>query len=135
VLTGRVRLPGVVPGNGYYVIIKGPKHIAERFCLDKQEVYCPAGKTLTLKINNIFDFTGWPLRPGDISGATAGVQDGKIDSVDWSFLVQALISDDEEKRERANLNYDLDADNKQIIAGNDIRLFVETMQTKYDDDY
>ncbi|MBL7078532.1 hypothetical protein ISS42_02655, partial [Candidatus Shapirobacteria bacterium] len=134
ILTGEVDLLGIVPGAGYYFIIKGPKHVAERFCLAGQDVHCPAEQTLTLRMENVFDFSGWPLRPGDITGEE-GVQDGKIDSLDWSFLADALISDDEAVRKQANLNYDLLPDGGQIIAGDDIRLFVKTMGTRYDDDY
>jgi len=134
ILTGEVELLGVTPGSGYYIIIKGPKHMAERFCLEDQATYCPAGSTLTLGMDNVFDFSGWSLRPGDITGSEE-IQDGKIDSLDWSFLVEALISDDEEVREQANLNYSLQPDGSQVLAGDDIRLFVKTMGTKYDDDY
>ena len=133
-LTGKVALVGVKPGPGYYFIIKGPKHIAERFCLEDQDVYCPAEQTLTLGMNNNFDFSGWALRPGDITGE-GGLQDGKVDTLDWTFLVKALISDDENIRERANLNFNVLADGSQVIAGDDLRLFVNTLGTKYDDDY
>ncbi len=134
VLTGEVDLLGIDPGPGYYFIIKGPKHIAERLCVQRQDRYCPAGTTLTLGMDNVFDFSGWPLRAGDIAGEN-GTQDGKIDSLDWNYLVTALVLDDDTKRHKANLNFNLQPDGSEIVAGDDVRLFVKTMGTKYDDDY
>lgn len=134
ILTGRVDLTGVPPGEGYYFIIKGPKHLAQKFCLDGQKERCRSHQRLTIREGkNQFDFSGYPLEPGDIPDEN-GQQDGVVDAQDFDRLKRALISRDESLRERANLDFNRNQEGKNIINGRDISLFLNTLRHRYDDE-
>ena len=129
---GQVHLiaQGVVPGGNYAIIVKGPKHLARKFCVNNPEARCSAGGQLTLRQGtNSFDFSNLPLLAGDIPNAN-GQQDGVVDSQDFSLLIASLQANAAaDLRHRADLNFD------GINNGADIQLFLNTMSKKYDDDF
>jgi hypothetical protein len=133
ILSGSLELTDVLTGGGYQIIIKGPKHLAEKFCADGQQGRCQWGQSITLTKTNDFDFSGFPLEPGDIPDAN-GIQDGVVDGRDFEALKSALNSSDEALRERVNLDFDINDDGEAIISGRDISVFLETMGRRYDDD-
>jgi len=133
VLSGSLVLTDVSVGGGYQIIIKGPKHLAEKFCADGQQSRCQWGQSIVLTKTNNFDFTGLALEPGDIPNAN-GVQDGVVDGTDFVALVSALNSSDQALRNRVNLDFDTNSDGNAIISGRDISVFLETMGRRYDDD-
>jgi len=134
VLSANINLEGVVLGGGYSFIVKGPKHLAERYCVDGQKSRCLSGQSLALKEANQFDFTGWPMEAGDIPDEN-GVQDGMIEVKDFSSLKRALLSQDESLRKRANLDFNEGSTGKSIINGRDISLYLSTMGHRFDEDY
>ncbi len=133
VLSGSLSLVGVPTGGGYQIIIKGPKHLADKFCSDGQQGRCQWGQSITINQTNDFDFTGLALEAGDIPD-TNGVQDGVVDAKDFSALKSALNSSDAVLRDRVNLDFDQSDDGGAIIGGRDISLFLSTMSQRYDDD-
>jgi len=133
VLSGTVVLTGVSSGDGYFLYVKGPKHLAEKFCINSQTTRCRFGQSLTLALTNTFDFSGFALEPGDIPNA-AGVQDGLVDGNDFGVLKQSLLSTDESLRARANLDFDKGSTGNNLITGRDVVLFLDTLRQRYDDD-
>jgi len=127
VLSGRVVLTGVPAGDGYTIFIKGPKHLARKFCVNDQKQRCFGEGELSLQEGvNDFDFTGMPLLAGDIPDED-GKQDGVVDVKDFSLLRRALTSDDEELRERCDLDYN------GTVSGRDVVLFLQTLAERYDE--
>jgi len=129
VLAGRFTLTDALPGPGYVLVIKGPKHLGTKFCQDGQDKRCLPGQSLTLATGeNNFDFSAYPLPPGDITGKD-GKQDGVVDVEDFDVVRAGLdASSDAAVKEKGDLNFD------GLNNGNDPILFLKTMAEKYDDD-
>lgn len=122
VAQGRVELVGVTPGNKYAVIIKGPRHLARRFCRDQQEERCLLGQeNLTLRAGeNQFDWTALPLEPGDVN------LDHRVDSLDFSRVRAALGQRGDEIAEDLNFN--------KVVNSQDLTLLLLTLGNKYEDE-
>ncbi len=120
--TGGLTLIGITPGDNYSALIKGPVHLARRFCWDNQTDYCRLDEgSLTLSSGeNGFDWTGLRLKPGDIN------RDGKVNAADYTLLKAALG-----KRGR-NVSEDLNRNG--IVNTQDIVFFLETLSTRYGDE-
>jgi len=118
---GSVELVGVQPGEGYAILIKGPVHLAKRFCKDDQKEHCWLGEeeiSLASGENN-FDWTDINLEPGDID------KNGVVNSADFTLLKEALkLEGDVEE----DINFN------GIVNGQDITFFLNTLSTKYEDD-
>jgi len=135
VLSGEVALTNITPGSGYSIIIKGPKHLATRFCQNEQESRCLGEGNITLAAGeNTFDFTGIPLLAGDIPDDN-NLQNGIVDMRDFGRLKGAIVATDEDLRSRCNLDFDKDDEGKDIISGRDITLYLDTLSQRYDEDY
>jgi len=132
VLSGEIFLEGVTWGREYYLNIKGPKHLSERFCVNNQAKHCRAEQMIVINQENSFDFSHWPLLPGDIPDKN-GLQNGVVDARDFSVLKRALISNDIKLLRRANLDFNQNSQGREIVNGRDISLFLNTMSIKYDD--
>jgi hypothetical protein len=119
--TGSLELVGVEPGDNYAVLIKGPVHLARRFCEDEQVEHCWLGEEgITLNAGeNEFDWTALNLEPGDID------QNGVVNSADFTTLKQALMVEGEIE-EDINFN--------GIVNSQDVVFFLETLSTKYEDE-
>ncbi len=108
--TYRVNLPlaGFSPRQDLAVFVRGQKHIQVKYGKDGQNAfYNQTGGELDVVADKVFDFTAYPLLPGDITGPTRGVQDGKIDGRDWVF-----VNEEVQKRGRGeawDVKADLDA--------------------------
>ncbi len=119
--TGSIDLTGVEPGSGYAVLVKGPVHLAKRFCKDDQREHCWLGEEeITLDSGeNSFDWTEINLEPGDID------KNGVVNSADFTLLKEALkLEGDVEE----DINFN------GIVNGQDITFFLNTLSTKYEDD-
>jgi len=135
VLSGEVALTNIAPGSGYSIIIKGPKHLATRFCQNEQEDRCLGEGSIALVAGeNTFDFTGMPLLAGDIPDDN-NLQNGIVDIDDFGRLKRAIVATDEDLRNRCNLDFDKDSDGKDVISGRDITLYLNTLSQRYDEDY
>lgn len=119
--TGSLTLVGVEPGDNYAVLIKGPVHLARRFCFDGQTDHCWLGEEDISLVSgeNVYDWTGLELEPGDIDG------NGVINSLDFSLLKQALGAEGEVK-EDINFN--------RVVDVQDVAFFLRTLSEKYGDE-
>jgi len=134
VLQGQVVLNGVPAGKNYAIFIKGPKHLATKFCYLYQKKHCSGLGELSLAAGgNDFNLSNLPLLAGDIPDKN-GVQDEVVDAADFNRLKRALISLDPSLRKRANLNFNTNSIGQDIVNGADIALFLETLSVRYDDD-
>jgi len=133
ILTGKLVASKVPVGSGYRMSIKGPKHLAMRFCEDDQSAYCfgPGNLTLNTGENNYFDFSFLPLLAGDITGqGSFGVQDGVADMTDMVLIKSALEAGSSESViNTADLNYD------GGVSGADMQMFLKTLSERYDDSF
>lgn len=126
---GQVTFTNITPGNGYKVLVKGPKHIQKKICDMKPDeaesgfYRCSEGKiTLTSGENN-FDFSGIRLPVGDLPD-----QDGVIDAYDISFLRNSLNKKDDEILAIGDLNLD------GIVDTQDYALLLASLTVKYDEE-
>jgi len=91
VFEGYVELEGFAFKDNVAVFLKGPRDLQWKYGNNNQNsFYDKAGgelKGLTNQADEmVFDFSEFPLIPGDVTGLTAGVQDGKIDGLDYAFI-------------------------------------------------
>jgi len=109
---GTVNLPAqVTPGQKYYLLIKGPKHIQKKICdNDPSETTggsyrCQANHAITLSAGqNDLDFSKVYLLAGDLP--VSGAQDGVVDSLDTSYIRNNLGKTDATTVSIADLNLD-----------------------------
>jgi hypothetical protein len=109
---GTVNLPAqVTPGQNYYLLIKGPKHIQKKICdKDPSETTggsyrCQGGRTITFSPGqNNLDFSKIYLLAGDLP--INGTQDGVVDSLDTSYIRNNLSKTDPTVVSIADLNLD-----------------------------
>ena len=119
------------------IFIKGPKHLQNKYGVNNQTAYYnQAGGAITLTSNAattvVQDFTGYPLMPGDLTGATSGVQDGMVDGRDWSYL--KVVAD--RRDVVGNGQYLLtDLDGNCQVAGMDTSFFILTLKDKLEQLY
>ncbi len=120
--TGSLELVGVTPGSGYTILIKGPVHLARRFCEDEQVDRCWLGQgNLTITSGeNVFDWTALALEPGDIN------RDGIVDATDYTKLKAALGQSGEAVQEDLNRN--------GTVTGQDVVFFLETLSKRYEEE-
>lgn len=130
VYSGSVALAGVAPGN-YQIYIKGPKHLAKKFCRDNQEDRCTSNETLALIVGeNTFDFSKTILEGGDLPNPNdGGKQDGVVNSVDFGLVNNRLGSTAAEDLAIADL------DLNGIVNVTDRILLRITLETRYEEDY
>lgn len=132
VAKGTMVLTGFDDFSDLAVFLKGPKHLQMKYAIQNQSVaYDKAGGELDLtsdsSTSTVYDFTAYPMIPGDVSGATDGVQDGWIDGIDFAYVkARALTHDTVEEGEY--LLSDLDG-NCQVNS-NDINVLKISLQTK-----
>lgn len=137
VYSGSVNLSGQeVGGKCKFFIIKGPKHLARKFCENNQKVRCtsPASgevpKSITLAATNTLDFSQLALEGGDLPNPNdGGKQDGVVNSVDFGLMNNRLGSTAEEDLAIADL------DLNGIVNVTDRILLRNTLETRYEEDY
>jgi hypothetical protein len=120
--TGSVELEGVTPGSGYSILIKGPVHLARRYCQNNQQEHCWLGEgNLTISSGqNSFDWTGLELEPGDIN------RDGVVDVTDFTDLKAAIGKSGTDIPEDLNRN--------GTVTGQDIVFFLDTLSRRYEEE-
>jgi hypothetical protein len=116
-------------GSGYYMTVKGEKHVQKKFCKDVgQTNLCQSGESITIPTDNTdlqFDFVDWPLDPGDLY-----VQNGIVDMSDFQKVINLLSKACSELTDTDKLTADLDYNG--CVEGNDVVLMRKTMETQYD---
>jgi hypothetical protein len=125
--------------NGYYLLIKGPKHLATRYCSSvNQNRPCSLPQ---IKISGLclgfgcysgiyeFDFTGYPLPAGDLPLTQTGGQDGVVNSIDAVALTNCFETPtDAACIAKADLNFD------DIITSADTIIMNNSIYTRWEDD-
>jgi hypothetical protein len=109
---GTVNLPAqVTPGQKYYLLIKGPKHIQKKICDNTPSettdgsYRCQGERTITFSSGqNNLDFSKIYLLAGDLP--VNGAQDGVVDSLDTSYIRNNLGKIDPTIVSIADLNLD-----------------------------
>lgn len=132
VFEGSLPLVGFSHLDNVAVFIKGPKHLQMKYAVQNQnKAYDQAGGQLVLtkdqSTSTVYDFSGYPMIPGDVVGANTEVQDGWINGVDFAS-VKAKALTHESVADGAYLKADLDA-NCQVNS-NDVNVLKISLQTK-----
>lgn len=92
VYEGSLPLVGFDKLTNVAAFIKGPKHLQRKYAVQNQtKLYDKAGGELTLtksaSTSPKYDFTGFPMLPGDIVGDTVtSAPNGEINGVDFAYL-------------------------------------------------
>lgn len=131
VYTGSVVLTGVPVSGGYSIFIKGPKHLAKKFCTNGQTSRCSGQGGLTLVAGaNTFDFSKMALEAGDLPNPnSSGAQDGVCNSVDYSLAKNRLGSSSSTDLAIADVNLD------GVVNTIDSTLIRNTLEVKYEEDF
>lgn len=116
--------PTQVPsGSTYKILVKGPKHLAKRFCsadASGSSYFCPEnGGTISLAPGlTAFDFSTVLLAPGDLP--LDGQQDGIVDSSDLTFIRQNLPNKQADQLRVGDLNFDgiIDTQDFSLVVNN-----------------
>lgn len=121
----------LIPGSGFTIYVKGPKHLQKRICdikpseTNQGKYSCSKGTISIDKSGNLFDLTGIFLLVGDIPP-----QDGIINASDLGTIKGLLGKIDPVSREKADVNMD------GIVDSQDWSLALSTLLiTNTDDEY
>lgn len=119
----------VLPGSGYTILIKGPKHIQKKICDQKpQETYpgsyhCGDGKIeLKQGVNNL-DFSGIYQLVGDLPD-----QDGIVNAYDVSLIRNCLNQTTSDCLKLADLNLD------GVVNAQDYSLVIAALSVRTDEE-
>ncbi|MBI1863009.1 hypothetical protein HYS00_02735 [Candidatus Microgenomates bacterium] len=116
------------PGN-YYILVKGPRHIQKKICVSQPTetkpgtYHCSAGQIALKAGTNTLDFSQIALLVGDLP-----MQDGVVDSYDFSYIRQTLGSTNASELAVGDLNRD------GIIDTQDVSLILQALAVKYDEE-
>jgi hypothetical protein len=116
--------PTKVPrGNTYKLLVKGPKHLAKRFCTadaSGTDYFCAenAGAISLTPGLKTFDFSTVPMAPGDLP--LDGQQDGVVDSSDLTYIRQNLGQKEAGLLKIGDLNLDgiIDTQDFSLVINN-----------------
>ena len=87
IFSGKLELSGFTKTSGIAIFVKGPQHLQVKYGKNNQTgYYNQAGGELALSDDVIYDFSNYPLIPGDVSSPTAGVLDGVINGIDFAYI-------------------------------------------------
>ena len=131
---GTVNLPAqVTPGQKYYLLIKGPKHIQKKICDNTPSettdgsYRCQGERTITFSSGqNNLDFSKIYLLGGDLP--VNGLQNGVVDSLDTSYIRNNLGKTDSDVISVADINLD------GIIDAQDWSTVIYALSVKTDEE-
>ena len=91
VFIGSLKLTGFTRLNNLAVFIRGPKHLQVKYGKNNQTgSYNQAGGEIMVTesevLSPLYDFSGYPLMPGDVVGTYSEQQDDMINGVDFSYI-------------------------------------------------
>jgi len=132
VFSGSLTLTGFSQTSGVAAFVKGPKHLQMKYGKNNQtEAYSQAGGEITLTADAdtspVYNFSGYPLLPGDVVDASLDTQDGVINGVDYAFI-RAKSFVHETIASGGYLKGDLDG-NCQVNS-NDVNIYKISLQDK-----
>ena len=125
VWTGAVNFDSIPVGTGYYILVKGGKHIQRKICdlspveTDTKSYHCSEGKLNLAEGENNFDLTGILQFAGDLNLETG--QDGGVNAADFSYISKAINSKtpiDAATIERGDINFDGSIDSQDFSLMN-----------------
>jgi hypothetical protein len=123
----------LAPGSGYSIIIKIEKHVSTKYCKPTgQTTICQPYESLTIPnpsvplIPNIFDFTQFPLIPGDLY-----IQDGKADIADFNKIKTRMTVPCDQLTDNDKIIADLDYNG--CVNSLDAYWMRNTLETRYDE--
>ncbi len=99
----------VLPGDGYTIFVKGPKHVQKKICQSTPQeavgaegtYHCLSGQSLSIDLASAFDFSHITLLAGDLPQ-----QDGVVNSYDTSLVRNNLGKTDAEVLRLTDVNLD-----------------------------
>lgn len=129
---GSLILEGFDKTTNVAVFIKGPKHLQMKYAVNKQGGrYNKAGGELTLtkfvETSPVYDFTAYPILPGDIKGENSDNPDGVVNGYDWTE-VKKSVKVLETVEEGSYLKADLDGSCQ--VNSNDLYILRLTLEEK-----
>jgi len=129
---GRLPLTGFNHFENVAAFIKGPKHLQMKYAVQNQSApYDKAGGQLTLTkdatTSPLYNFSAYPIIPGDVKGPNSENPDGWIDGVDFAYVKGRSLTH-ETVAESGYLKADLDG-NCQVNS-NDVNVLKISLQTK-----
>ncbi|PJA51245.1 hypothetical protein CO168_00800 [Candidatus Shapirobacteria bacterium CG_4_9_14_3_um_filter_36_12] len=132
VFIGSLKLTGFTRLNNLAVFIRGPKHLQVKYGKNNQTgSYNQAGGEIMVTesevLSPLYDFSGYPLMPGDVVGTYSEQQDDMINGVDFSYIKSKSL-EHETIADGGNLKADLDG-NCQVNS-NDVNLLKITLQDR-----
>ncbi len=91
IFQGSLLLDGFTQRENLAVFFKGPKHLQRKYAVNEQSgAYGKAGGEITLtdsaETSPLYDFSAYPMIPGDVKGPNTDNQDGWISGVDYSYV-------------------------------------------------
>lgn len=130
--TGTAKFSGIRSDVGYYLFLKGPKHLQRKVC-DLNPVNgfntiytCGTGSLSLKEGSNTVDMSKILLMAGDLP--ESGAQNGVVESYDTAFIRQHIQSQKAEDLAIADLNYD------GVIDSQDFSLVLTSILVKYDEE-
>ncbi len=130
---GQLLLTGVAQSTNLAIFVKGPRHIQTKYGYNQQSsFYNLPGGTIGVEVDPnttpIYDFTGYPVLPGDVTGEN-GVQDGLVDGLDFSYVKSQVVK----RTEGNDLLADLNGNCK--LESQDLTLLMLTLKEKQEQLY
>lgn len=131
VYRGSLPLIGFTNSNNVAVFIKGPKHLQMKYAVQNQSgPYEKAGGELTLTkdaaTSTVYNFSAYPMIPGDVAGPNSGNPDGWINGVDFAY-VKSLPTN---KVKDSGTIVVGDLDGNCVINSNDLGVLRKSLETK-----
>lgn len=131
---GQVTFEGVQMGDGYYLLVKGPKHIQKRICdlvpteSSPGTYSCFKGEITIDAQTEEVNLGGILLMVGDLPD-----QDGVVDAYDTSLIRNIIAQPSEDRRSEENLSLaDLNLDG--IVDTQDSSLVVSALSVRSDEE-
>jgi len=128
--SGSATLTDVPAGDGYAILVKGPKHLAKKFCVNRPTARCVGNGSITLTTGvNTYDFSTQDLPAGDLPNPANNMQqDGVVNSVDYSLWHSRIYREDTDSLVVADLDFN------GIVNSADWGLMRITLETRYEED-
>jgi hypothetical protein len=140
VYSGSVNVTKFDPGSGFLVYIKGPRHLAKKFCVNNQVGRCNPEQSFTFTSgdNNLSligtTTTSTYLEGGDLPNPNDGFkQDGVANSIDFGLLNQVVHERLHSTAVNDILVGDIDLDGE--VTATDLLRLRQTLESKYEEDY
>jgi hypothetical protein len=130
---------GIPVGDTYAILVKGPKHLQKKFCVNNPTeqiekgfpYHCKTAGSLTLlPTTTTFDFSNVLLQAGDLPVPNTG-QDGVVNALDVSYILNILKNGSSTDATHLSV---ADIDLNGMVNEKDRSYLLETLEEKYGDD-